>query len=262
MESLRSIQLGVMQKEAMPSHVMILGCGRSGTSIFGELLESIPVYTYYSEPAFEDVVNLDFDRPIAIKVPRESVNYPATEGLSFPINTMISTMSGRPKLFWQIRHPLDAIASLRPGISKNWGHHPRPIDWEAWQERPLIEKCAHHWAYINTVGYDAVKDLAEVCHFEAMIRDPMAFALKICEKIGVESKDSLSALTAWADRVQDTNNEKFVEAITSRNLSRPDHKCRIGRWRENLSKKEVERVVPIISKAAVNFGYELPSEIN
>ena len=36
-------------------HVLILGCGRSGTSIFGELLEHLAPYTYYSEPAFADL---------------------------------------------------------------------------------------------------------------------------------------------------------------------------------------------------------------
>jgi hypothetical protein len=241
----------------MPSHVIILGCGRSGTSIFGELLESIPAYTYYSEPDFESVVNLSFDRPTAIKVPRESANYPASQGLSFPLSKMLSIISSKPIIFWQIRQPLDAISSLRPGISNNWGHHPKPNDWKEWQKRPLVEQCAHHWEYINTVGYNAVKDYAETCHFESMLQDPMAFAIKICHKIGVNHKDCYSLLQTWADRVQDTNNEKFVEAITSRSLSRADHKHRIGRWRENLTKEEVERVYPIVNKTAKNFGYQL-----
>jgi hypothetical protein len=244
----------------MPGHVLILGCGRSGTSIFGELFESIPGYKYYSEPAFEDVVNLDFGSPVAIKVPRESAKYPAPPGLSFPIDTMISAMSAQVKIFWQVRHPLDAIASLRPGISNNWGHHPRPEDWREWLERPLIERCAHHWAYINKVGYDSVKELVEVCHFEEMIREPLAFALKICEQIGVDHRVSLSALAAWADRVQDTNNDKFIEAGTSRNLSRPDHKYRVGRWRENLNVQDVKRAMPIIRGVAENFGYQLPAD--
>lgn len=246
----------------MPSHVIILGCGRSGTSIFGELLESIPFYTYYSEPDFETIVNLSFNKPIAIKVPRESVNYPATEGLSFPLNTLISKMPSHPIIFWQVRHPLDTIASLQPGIFNDWGHHPKPNDWEDWQERTLVEQCAHHWEYINTVGYNAVKELAEICHFESMLQNPMEFSINICRKIGVSHMDCLSAIETWADRVQDTNNEKFVEAITSRNLSRNNHKHRVGRWRENLSKEEVEKVFPIVNKAAQNFGYELYDEIS
>jgi len=67
------------------------------------------------------------------------------------------------------RHPLDTIASLRVGIAKNWGHHPKPPDWRDWLARPLVERCAHHWAYLNTVGYEAVRHLATVTRFSCMV---------------------------------------------------------------------------------------------
>src|SRR5262245_41559406 len=129
----------------MASHVVILGCGRSGTSIFGELFEHIPGYAYYSEPSFDEVIGLSFKDPVAIKVPRESEAHPAKAGLSFPMNVLLSVLPEQRKFYWQVRHPLDAIASLRVGIAQNWGHHPKPRDWEEWLDRPLIEQCAHHW---------------------------------------------------------------------------------------------------------------------
>jgi hypothetical protein len=140
--------------------VVILGCGRSGTSIFGELFEKIPGYSYFSEPSFETVINLDFNSPVAIKVPRESSKYPAPDGLSFPIDVMLSVLPNTRKIYWQVRHPLDTIASLRVGISTNLGHHPRPPDWQEWLSKSLIERCAYHWAYINTVGF---KKCARFC---------------------------------------------------------------------------------------------------
>ena len=244
----------------MSDHVVILGCGRSGTSIFGELLQSIPGYTYYSEPRFDEVLGFDFSEPIAIKVPMESADYPAPPGLSFPIDTLMTATPTAPKLFWQVRHPLDAIASLRPGIANNWGHHPRPKDWQQWQSRPLIEQCAHHWNYINSVGFEAVKDQVEVCPFEAMIVDPMSFAINICRQIGVDHNTCITDLQRWADRVQDTNNEQFIEAVTSRNLSRPDHVKKVGRWRENLSPADIEAVLPIVQKTAMTFGYDVMAD--
>ena len=66
-----------------------------------------------------------------------------------------------------------------------------------------------------------------------------------------------SELSAWSLRVQDTNNEKFVEAKTSRNYSRPDHNKRIGRWKENLCHDDLLQVIPIVINAARLFGYEL-----
>jgi hypothetical protein len=88
----------------------------------------------------------------------------------------------------------------------------------------------------------------------------MSFALKICSKVEVSADDFEPELTAWADRVQDTNNEKFIEAKTSRNLSRPDHNNRIGRWKENLRKEEVMQIIPILDYAAKTFGYEISNE--
>jgi hypothetical protein len=56
---------------------------------------------------------------------------------------------------------------------------------------------------------------------------------------------------------QDTNNANFVEAKTSRSYSRPDHKVRVGRWRENPSKEDIDRVLPIVGPIAQSFGYDL-----
>ena len=240
---------------AAPPPVMILGCGRSGTSIFGELFEHIPVYRYQSEPPFEDVMAADYSRPQAFKVPRDSDRFGAPQpGLSFPLGAM---RAHRPDMqfFWIVRHPLDAISSLRIGIAQNWGHHPRPPDWQAWLDRPLVAQCAHHWAFLNTAGYGQVKDLAKVVKFEDMIADPAAFAAGVCHALGLDPADFAETLAAWSDRVQDSNNAKFVEAMTSRGYSRPDHSRRVGRWQENLSAEDVDLAWPIVEAAATPFGY-------
>lgn len=52
-----------------------------------------------------------------------------------------------------MRHPLDAVCSLRVGICGGCDHHPRPLDWEDWLGRSLVERCAHHWAVINGDGF-------------------------------------------------------------------------------------------------------------
>lgn len=241
-------------------HVIILGCGRSGTSIFGELFDHLPPFTYYSEPYFADLLGFDFTSPIAVKVPKESPDYPPTPGLSFPLARLLETVPNPKCLYWQVRHPLDTICSLRVGISKNWGHHPQPPDWQVWLERPLIERCAHHWNYLNSSGFEPVKHLVIVKYFEAMLRDPFAFACSIGQEVGLDPVEYKADLEAWANRVQNTNNEQFVEAETSKSYSRPDHQVRIDRWKENLSPAEVERVLPIMEKTARQFGYFLRSE--
>ena len=101
-------------------HVIILGCGRSGTSIFGELFEDLKPYKYYSEPYFDELLKSDFARPVAVKVPRESPGYPPTLGLSFPLDILLQKIPDPKIIYWQVRHPLDTICSLKVGISYRW----------------------------------------------------------------------------------------------------------------------------------------------
>lgn len=235
--------------------VLILGCGRSGTSIFGELFEELDGYKYQSEPLFSEMLG-SFGSGIAIKVPRESSNFQADPGLSFPIKSLLEK-APETRIFWIVRHPLDTVCSLRIGIGKNWGHHPRPLDWQQWLDRPLIERCAHHWVYINTFGFDAVEGKATLVRFEDLIQAPFEFASNILSRVGLAAEQHHAVLQRWSDRIQNTNNEQFMEAATSRNYSRPDHSIRIGRWRENLSLDEAERIVGMVSRTNRRFGYDL-----
>lgn len=84
-----------------------------------------------------------------------------------------------------MRHPLDAVCSLRIGIGQNWNHHPRPPDWQSCLNRPLIERCAHHWVYVNSFGFDAVAGKATLVRFEDMVHMPFEFARKIISVLGL-----------------------------------------------------------------------------
>lgn len=244
-----------MTGDATRPPVMILGCGRSGTSIFGELFDGLGPYSYESEPPFGDVLARPRDQAWAVKVPRETDGYPSDEGLSFPLAALLDAHPSTV-FFWIVRHPLDAISSLRVGIGQNWKHHPRPPDWRDWLERPLIERCAHHWTYINQHGYERVRSRATLVFFEDMIRDPQGFAAGICATLELPLEANAAVVRKWAGRVQDTNNRHFVEAVTSRNLSRPDHSVRVGRWKENLSTEDAKAAAAIVGDVARAFGYQ------
>jgi hypothetical protein len=246
-----------------PANVVILGCGRSGTSIFGELFETLPGYRYWSERYLADV-DSSGGSAIALKVPRTTPGTAPPEGLSVELPELWAAVPAPRVVFWQVRHPLDAICSLRVGIDAGWNHHPRPADWQDWAERPLVERCAHHWATINGPGYDAVRDLAVLNRFEEMLADPWACARRTAATVGLDPDDPavVEASAAWADRVQDTNNAKFVEAVTSRPLSRPDHRYRVGRWRENLTPHDIAAVQRIVATTAGTFGYDSTPLVN
>lgn len=237
--------------------VMILGCGRSGTSIFGELFDGLDRYSYTSEPPFEAVLAADYSVPQAFKVPRESDVHPARPGLSFPLDRFLKAAPGA-RLFWIVRNPLDAVCSLRVGIAKQWGHHPRPPDWQDWLARPLIAQCAHHWEFLNRAGFAQVEHMATRVRFEDMIADPARFCAGICETLAIDPGASAAHLARWARRVQNSNNRDFVEAQTSRSYSRPDHKVRVDRWRENLTDGEAAAIWDIVGPTALAMGYPAP----
>ncbi len=240
------------------TNALILGCGRSGTSIFGELFESLHGWRYESEPLVDEIPTPGSGECLAVKVPRARADDRPPIGCSVDPDELRRIIPEPCTVFWQVRHPLDAVCSLRVGIADDWGHHPRPPDWQEWLDRPLVERCAHHWAVINGPGHDAVGVDAVTNRFEEMIRDPQASAERALREVGVDPGSMRDEVSAWAARVQDTNNEQFVEAVTSRRRSRPDHDRRVGRWRQNLAAAEVASIVPIVAAGAARFGYELP----
>jgi hypothetical protein len=245
---------GRASRAPKPSNVIILGCGRSGTSIFGELFAAFPGYLYLSEPLLADVPLRD--EAVAVKVPRTGPHDDPPDGAATSLRAIHAAVGEPRTVFWQVRHPLDAICSLRIGIADGWGHHPRPADWEAWVGRPLLERCAHHWATINGPGYQQVADHAVVNRFEDLIADPRACANRTAAVVGADVTGP--AVEAWIDRVQDTDNDRFIEAETSRPRSSPDHVHRVGRWQENLTSAEVDSVRAIVTEGAAGFGYDLP----
>jgi len=91
-----------------------------------------------------------------------------------------------------------------------------------------------------------------------MIADPSNFAVKVCAYVGIDIEAQKSHIEKWANRVQNSNNELFIEAQTSRNYSRNDHTVRVSRWRENLLEKEAHQAWDIVKETAERFGYEGP----
>ena len=242
----------------MSKHICILGCGRSGTSIFGEFFDHLPHYTYYSEPRFSALETIDYSTPVAIKVPVQDDENDFFDGLSFDLKKFYQLFPENHLLFWQVRHPLDAISSLRVGIANNWGHHPRPGDWKARMSRPLLEKSAYHWNFINTNGYEQVMDRVIINTFEDMIYDPLATAKSVCKLANIDFQQYKAPVMQWANRIQDENNERFVEAECSKPYSRKDHAKKVGRWKENLSEADVASILTFIGQGAKNFNYVLP----
>ena len=90
------------------------------------------------------------------------------------------------------------------------------------------------------------------------LRFPARFSARICEALAVDPAANAPHLAKWAKRVQNSNNKDFVEAQTSRSYSRPDHRVRVDRWRENLTDEEAAAIWDIVGETAQALGYPAP----
>ena len=99
---------------------MILGCGRSGTSIFGELFDALPGFEYRSEPLLAEIPAPADGRRVAVKVPTAAPGTTPPPGCPVPMDQLWAAVPAPRVVFWQVRHPLDAVCSLRVGIDAGW----------------------------------------------------------------------------------------------------------------------------------------------
>ena len=96
-----------------------------------------------------------------------------------------------------------------------------------------------------------------VTKFEDLVRDSSKFSKDICEQLEIDPESHGLELKSWNRRVQNNNNEDFIEALTSRPYSTQDHHNKINRWKENLAKANLDIIVPMIRQTAAQFGYML-----
>lgn len=113
----RTGSVTVSQNLEMPAHALILGCGRSGTSILGELFDSLPGVTYVSEPLLVDLPAITPEETLVVKVPNVGENDTPPAGL--PAAPRRTTCTERyPRRWWSSgRFAIHSTRSVRCG----WG---------------------------------------------------------------------------------------------------------------------------------------------
>ena len=86
--------------------------------------------------------------------------------------------------------------------------------------------------------------------------DSSKFSREICVQLEIDPELHNLGLKSWNRRVQNNNNEDFIEALTSRPYVNQDHSNKINRWKENLTKEHLE-IVHMVCQTAAQFEYVL-----
>lgn len=251
---------------------LIIGCARSGTSILGELLAAHKDVEYVFEahqvweiasPAPDGSHRLlDQDATEAIK---QKIRTAFSECLAkskrkiiiekCPKNALrvpyLKAIFPEAKIVHIVRDGRDVTCSLRPGLSDGWNHL-KPPNWKKYAGQPLIERCAKTWRDVISIALD---DLAEVSHiqvkYETLITDAASVISRLSDYLDLRATDSMND---FAGKIQDTTAQSY-QARNQRAWFRPDHRKRIGRWKENLSPAEKLRVSEILGPTLGRLGY-------
>jgi len=223
------------------------------------LFKAVPQYDHRLEPAMSDLWTLPFDsRPVAVNVPTDGRARSArfTPGLPFDLEELLDAVPPPRALLWVVRHPLDTICALRPGIAADWAHDPRPNDYGRWLDRSLVERCARHWANVNGAGHDRVGAVAEVVRYEDLVFRPVETASRVLRHAGFDRRSATGTAEAWAGRVANHEGYAAGDARQQHRLSSGNRQC-VGRWQTELGRGDVERARPVLGTVPDRYGYEI-----
>lgn len=232
-------------------NVVIFGCPRGGTSIMGELFEHVEDFDYYFEPSIEWLTRGQ-DR-WAAKNPvdfaggnQDAAIQRRTPGLPCRLEDLES-LDVRHFL-WIVRHPLDNIASLLPGLTTGWNHSPQPPEWEQ-IEQPL-DRAISLWNWMNGVGFSHVAEFASVVAYEDLIANPEDTVRSVLSIVGAEPSPSMGRyLRRIGDDATGYQAKHQVRWMTT------DHAQRVGRWRETLAPEDAKKAWDQVAQVAHEFGY-------
>lgn len=224
--------------------ILIEGCPRSGTSIVGELLRDHPACSRYAYEEWEPFSGVPLDAPGTVaKQPR---HFTPADGLgSDPTD-----LPAGPTI-WVVRHPLDAIASLRPIMKRRWAAWPPPPT--GWVAKDWMGRAALLWLHQNDTGYQTALDTRGapvLVRLEDVIADPSAQAARILAHLDWPHARTVDV---WVARVSD---DPTRSPAAHQDFWYRPHDHRVGRWDEELTDTQADDLWGLVADVASSrYGY-------
>ena len=248
------------------SVAFITGCPRSGTSILGQVVGAHPDVEYLYEtlrwkapppgshrltaahvvPMLAARLRHELEqerrgrRVIVEKNPRHSIQVP-----------FLRAIWPGCKIIHIIRDGRDVACSLMPGIGNDDWNHLVPPNWQALRAKyEGLERCAHFWRDVMAI---ALADLKRKPHceirYETLLDCPRATIEHVLKYLSLPWTDEM---TTACEQITDRM-DADTPGLTP--WCRNDHTRRIGRWRENMTEADQERVMPILAPMLRELGY-------
>jgi hypothetical protein len=254
---------------------LIIGCARSGTSILGELIASHPDVQYIFEaspiwewggygvneshrltamhatPVIKEKIRNWFQDQakddallLVEKNPRNALRVPYIREI-FP----------QAKIIHIVRDGRDVACSMVPGCGKEEWSHLKPPSWkELFNRYEGAMRCAYAWKEIMEI---ALQDLSVVPHlqirYEDLVMSPHNVADGILSYLGLHKSP---VVTDFCNKIRNETSF-YYHAQYQEHWYRNNHQARIGRWHENLTDLESERMNSLLSPLLTRLGYSV-----
>ena len=261
----------------IPRPVFLLGCARSGTSIFGEALAAHPDVTYLFElsPAWNAIVEEGADH----RLERSAANAEIARQVYAEFSPRLRGEPGEVLLEKNPKHVLrlpflagifpwarfihiirdgrDTAASLMfRNRGPGWGHLRVP-GWQALLERYGGEnhiRCAHQWRIaVETARGDGAflgGQYIEV-RYEDLVEDPLNVTRRALAFMGL---DATLEVAEFCGKIQDETGGSYHALKQVRHYV-DNHSRRIGRYRENLEPGQIAEVESACGELLGELGY-------
>ena len=260
----------------MDNVIFIIGCARSGTSIFGELLNSHPDIVYlgeklqsfwhgfsptpdHHEQDAEHVTAEIADKArhkmkalskgciIVDKVPPNALRLPFLASI-FPDAFFIHI----------VRNGLDVTCSLKPGLEENWSH----LKPQCWQEIALNSsghmRGALLWRYVvKKIQVDFATLNIKNRHtiwYEDMVIGPEATAKLVLNFIGLPMTPEVET---FCKQKIDNDARHGYQAAGQTLWRTDDHSHHIDRWKENMEPHEASQFRSLLRQTLEVYGYQI-----
>ena len=265
-------------RRLIPTPLFVVGCARSGTSIFGEALAAHPDIAYLFElsPMWKRVVEEGDDHrldasDVTADIARESYERLAEEASKSDGTVLVEK---NPKhvlrlpflnaLFpWArfvhiLRDGRDVVSSLMfRNRGERWGHLEIP-GWRQLLARHPDEnhvRCAHQWRVaVETARGDGAQlgDRYLEVRYEDLVADPPSVVARTLDLVGLAVTGECQE---FFSRIQDATAGSYHARKQVRHYVE-NHSRRIGRFEENLTAAQRSDVEGICGKLLAELGYD------
>jgi hypothetical protein len=258
--------------------VFLVGCARSGTSILGEIIAVHPRVTYLYEvsaiwnrvlpgrrdhrltPAdatAEVIERLHQELGARMPDPRRDLLVEKNPKHTLRIGFLDAAFPDS-RIIHLIRDGRDTVASLMfRNRGPSWGHLKVPGWAELLARYPEDNhvRCAYQWRDSVAIGRGEGLSLPpERYHeirFERLVEDPLAAVEEAMAFLQLEMTPEVRAVLP---RIQDATQGSYHARRQVRHYV-DNHQRRVGRFRENLSPRQVEDVLAICGDLLQELGY-------